>query len=47
MENTLEQKIVTAMVECPKGQNQKFDYDPEARRFRLSKSTLPDMFMAE
>jgi inorganic pyrophosphatase len=32
-----EQKIVTAMIECPKGYNQKFDYDPEERRFKLSK----------
>src|SRR3978361_1030203 len=31
------QKVVTAMVECPKGYNQKFDYDPKERRFKLSK----------
>ncbi|MEO6520591.1 MAG: inorganic diphosphatase [Mucilaginibacter sp.] len=30
-------KMITAMVECPKGYNQKFDYDPEEQRFRLSK----------
>lgn len=30
-------KIITAMVECPKGYNQKFDYDEENRRFKLSK----------
>lgn len=29
--------MVTAMVECPKGYNQKFDYDPEEKRFKLSK----------
>lgn len=28
---------VTAMVESPKGFNQKFDYDPKENRFRLSK----------
>jgi inorganic pyrophosphatase len=28
---------VTAMTECPKGTNQKFDYDTEEQRFRLSK----------
>lgn len=26
-----------AMIECPKGSNQKFDYDSETQRFRLSK----------
>lgn len=31
------QKMVTAMIECPKGYNQKFDYDPEEKRFKLSK----------
>jgi inorganic pyrophosphatase len=30
-------KTITAMVECPKGFNQKFDYDPDDQRFRLSK----------
>nr|WP_067060800.1 inorganic diphosphatase [Mucilaginibacter sp. L294] len=30
-------KQVTAMVESPKGFNQKFDYDPDEKRFRLSK----------
>jgi inorganic pyrophosphatase len=29
--------IVTAMIESPKGSSQKFDYDPEEKRFRLSK----------
>lgn len=28
---------ITAMVESPKGFNQKFDYDPKENRFRLSK----------
>ena len=28
---------VTAMVESPKGFNQKFDYDPKEQRFRLNK----------
>jgi inorganic pyrophosphatase len=32
-----QQTIITAMVECPKGFNQKFDYDPVENRFRLSK----------
>lgn len=32
-----ELKTVTAMIESPKGFNQKFDYDAEARRFKLSK----------
>lgn len=31
------QKMVTAMIECPKGYNQKFDYDPGEKRFKLSK----------
>ena len=31
------QKIVTAMIECPRGYNQKFDFDPKERRFKLSK----------
>jgi inorganic pyrophosphatase len=31
------QKTVTAMIECPKGYNQKFDFDPKERRFKLSK----------
>ena len=30
-------KTVTAMVESPKGFNQKFEYAPRERRFRLSK----------
>ena len=30
-------KTITAMVECPKGFNQKFDYEPKEKRFRLSK----------
>jgi len=30
-------KTVTAMVESPKGFNQKFEYEPKERRFRLSK----------
>lgn len=30
-------KIVTLMVESPKGFNQKFEYEPEERRLRLSK----------
>jgi inorganic pyrophosphatase len=30
-------KIVTAMIECPKGFNQKFDYEPQEKRFKLSK----------
>jgi inorganic pyrophosphatase len=30
------QKMVTAMIECPKGYNQKFDFDPEEKRFKLS-----------
>lgn len=29
--------IITAMIETPKGSNQKFDYDPEVKRFKLSK----------
>ena len=29
--------IITVMVESPKGVNQKFEYEPEERRFRLSK----------
>ena len=33
--NTL--KTVTAMVECPKGFNQKFDFEPKEQRFKLSK----------
>jgi inorganic pyrophosphatase len=31
------QKTVTAMIECPKGYNQKFDFDPKETRFKLSK----------
>jgi inorganic pyrophosphatase len=34
MEN---QKTITAMIESSKGFNQKFDYDPEQQRFKLSK----------
>ena len=30
-------KTISAMVECPKGFNQKFEYEPEEGRFRLSK----------
>ena len=30
-------ETVTAMIECPKGFNQKFDFDPKEQRFRLSK----------
>ena len=30
-------KKVTALVESPKGFNQKFDFDPEVQRFRLNK----------
>jgi len=30
-------KLITAMVECPKGYNQKFDYEAESQRFKLSK----------
>lgn len=29
--------IITAMIECPKGSNQKFDYDPAEKRFKLNK----------
>jgi inorganic pyrophosphatase len=32
-----EKATVTAMVESPKGFNQKFDYDPKEERFRLNK----------
>jgi inorganic pyrophosphatase len=28
---------ITAMIECPKGSNQKFDYDPAEKRFKLNK----------
>jgi inorganic pyrophosphatase len=31
------QKTVTALIECPKGYNQKFDYEPQEKRFKLSK----------
>ena len=31
------QKIVTAMIECPRGYNQKFDFVSKERRFKLSK----------
>jgi inorganic pyrophosphatase len=30
-------KTIAAMVESPKGFNQKFEFEPEERRFRLSK----------
>lgn len=30
-------ETITAMVECPKGYSQKFDYDPQNKSFRLSK----------
>jgi inorganic pyrophosphatase len=30
-------KTITAMVECPKGSNQKFDYNAETKRLKLSK----------
>ena len=30
-------KIITVMVESPKGFNQKFDYEPKEKRFKLSK----------
>ena len=30
-------KTVTAMVECPKGINHKLEFDPEEKRFRLTK----------
>jgi len=30
-------KLITAMVECPKGHHQKFDFDLREQRFRLSK----------
>lgn len=30
-------KMITAMIECPKGYSQKFDYDPDAKQFKLSK----------
>lgn len=33
----MEPKNITAMVECPKGFNQKFDYEPKKKRFKLSK----------
>jgi inorganic pyrophosphatase len=33
----MEPKIITAMVESPKGFNQKFDYQPREKRFKLSK----------
>jgi inorganic pyrophosphatase len=37
MKTSFEQKTVTAMIECPKGYNQKFDYEPKEKRFKLSK----------
>src|ERR1700749_2478357 len=30
-------ETITAMIESPRGFNQKFDYDPEQQRFKLSK----------
>src|SRR3569833_3168648 len=33
----MQPKMVTAMIESPKGFHQKFDYDPAEQRFRLSK----------
>jgi inorganic pyrophosphatase len=33
----MEARAITAMIESPKGFNQKFDYDPQQQRFRLSK----------
>jgi inorganic pyrophosphatase len=33
----MELKTITAMIECPKGYNQKFDYEPKEKRFKLSK----------
>lgn len=33
----LQTKKITALVESPKGFNQKFDFDPAENRFRLSK----------
>jgi inorganic pyrophosphatase len=33
----MEAHSITAMIESPKGFNQKFDYDPQQQRFRLSK----------
>lgn len=30
-------ELITAMVECPKGSNQKFEYEARENRFRLSK----------
>lgn len=30
-------KIITALVESPKGSPQKFDFDPQEQRFRLNK----------
>jgi inorganic pyrophosphatase len=35
---------VTAMIECPKGSNQKFDYDPVEKRFKLSKFLPAGLF---
>ena len=34
---------VTAMIECPKGSNQKFDYDLSEKRYRLSKFLPAEM----
>src|ERR1700704_1036216 len=31
------QKMVTALIECPKGYNQKFEYKPQEKRFKLSR----------
>ncbi|NOW97199.1 inorganic diphosphatase [Mucilaginibacter sp. SG564] len=30
-------KVITVMIESPKGSNQKFDYDPLEKRFKLNK----------
>ncbi|MCC8424735.1 inorganic diphosphatase [Mucilaginibacter sp. UR6-11] len=35
--SAISEKTITALIECPKGYNQKFDYEPETQRFRLSK----------
>jgi len=35
------------MVESPKGYNQKFDYDPEAQRFRLAEKAILNLEMLD
>jgi len=30
-------KTITAMIECPKGSNHKYNYEPDSQRFRLTK----------